>query len=67
MDEWDVQSWNNFDNDDTPAARLDVDDVVAVHICEDTICPACQDSRIIQNWKYPEKFCCIGCGLIFSM
>lgn len=68
MDDWNIESWNDFEDTDQPAGQPDeLDEIVLVHICEDMVCRDCYSDRIIRNWRYPNRFCCIDCGLIFSM
>ena len=68
MDEWNIESWNDYDDDDPAAADdtstdFDIDDdmIVTVQIAKDAQCPVCSSHRCLQNYGNQWLFLCLDC------
>jgi len=68
MDDWNTESWNNFDDDESAAADdspLDWghfdDEVVTIKQVDTEKCPECNSSRCIQNYVNQWLFLCLDC------
>jgi hypothetical protein len=68
MDEWNVESWNDYDDDESPAADdsstdfdWDDDTIVTVKLADNEECPVCGSHHCLQNYGNQWLFLCLDC------